>query len=210
MYRSTALNPNPNFVDTKFCTKTNKRTVPSFGQAQQMEQVRVTPSPAKKPKTTPILTSDVAPACTRVATPSRVVLHTSERASPRAPQARTALDGERAVSQACATQPTQGSPAPKTPPLASKTRKAEEDIPLGASKGAKFPRAQEATQALPSAAEPWDHLRGADRFCVFKNSARLDEECENSAIEAWGPNCATFTRARERPFQVRPIPPPDL
>ena len=38
MYRSTALNPNPNFVDTKFCTKTNKRTVPSFGQAQQMDE----------------------------------------------------------------------------------------------------------------------------------------------------------------------------
>ncbi len=171
------------------------------------EQVRVTPSPAKKQKTTLILTSDVAPACTRVAPTSPVVLHTSERAGPWAPRDRTALDGERAESQASTTQPTQGYPAPNIPPLASQKRRAQEDAPLGASKGAKFPRAQEATQALPSAAEPWDHLRGADRFCVFKNSARLDEECGNSAIEAWGPNCATFTRARERPFHVWPIPP---
>ena len=58
---------------------------------------------------------------------------------------------------------------------------------MGASKGAKSPRTQEATQALPSAAEPWDHLRGADRFCVFKNSARLDGECVTSSSKLEAP-----------------------
>ena len=53
---------------------------------------------------------------------------------------------------------------------------------------------------LPGTAEPWDHLRGAEKFCVFKNRVRLLEECAQSAIESWAPNCATFSRARERPI----------
>ena len=45
---------------------------------------------------------------------------------------------------------------------------------------------------LPGVAEPWDHLRGAERFRVTRNKGRLDQECINSAIESWGPNCTNF------------------
>ena len=63
---------------------------------------------------------------------------------------------------------------------------------------------------LPGTAEPWDHLRGAERFCVFKNRVRLLDECANSAIESWAPNCATFSRARERPIPGVPNSPKPL
>ena len=52
---------------------------------------------------------------------------------------------------------------------------------------------------LPDAAEPWDKLRG-EQFDVFAHEARLHEELDASASEHFAPNCATFSRARERPI----------
>jgi hypothetical protein len=62
------------------------------------------------------------------------------------------------------------------------------------------PLAPTTGERLPGVAEPWDHLRGAERFCAIRNKDRLNQECIDSAIESWGPNCATFSRARERPI----------
>ena len=52
---------------------------------------------------------------------------------------------------------------------------------------------------MPPAAEPWDKLRG-DQFDVMENEGALDEVISNSAAQHHGPNCGTFSRARERPI----------
>lgn len=63
--------------------------------------------------------------------------------------------------------------------------------------------------SLPGPAEPWDWYQDAVRFDVFSNADRLDSECLNSAVESHGPNCGTFSRARERPIPgVARLPPP--
>ena len=63
-------------------------------------------------------------------------------------------------------------------------------------------------KVIPPAAEPWDKLRG-DQFDVIDNEVALDEVVLNSASQHHGPNCGTFTRARERPIpgvQNPPLP----
>ena len=54
-------------------------------------------------------------------------------------------------------------------------------------------------KVMPPAAEPWDKLRG-DQFDVMENEVALDEVISNSAAQHHGPNCGTFSRARERPI----------
>lgn len=55
------------------------------------------------------------------------------------------------------------------------------------------------TKVIPQPAEPWDKLRG-DQFDVIANESTLDEVVSDSASLHLGPNCGTFTRARERPI----------
>ncbi len=55
------------------------------------------------------------------------------------------------------------------------------------------------TKVIPQPAEPWDKLRG-DQFDVIDNESTLDEVVSDSASLHLGPNCGTFTRARERPI----------
>ena len=54
-------------------------------------------------------------------------------------------------------------------------------------------------KVMPPAAEPWDKLRG-DQFDVMENEVVLNEVISNSAAQHHGPNCGTFSRARERPI----------
>ena len=44
---------------------------------------------------------------------------------------------------------------------------------------------------------PWDLLRGRD---VFRDVSQLDDVLSFTCMAHWAPNCATFSRARERPI----------
>ena len=54
---------------------------------------------------------------------------------------------------------------------------------------------------------PWDLLRGKD---VFKSSSELRSDVSKSDLTHWGPNCATFSRAREIPIHNVRNPPRPL
>lgn len=45
--------------------------------------------------------------------------------------------------------------------------------------------------------EPWDLLRGRD---VFRDVSLLDQTLSFTTMAHWAPNCATFSKARERPI----------
>ena len=62
--------------------------------------------------------------------------------------------------------------------------------------------------ALPPVAEPWDIL--IENRDVLARSNEVTEIARNSRIRHWGPNCATFTRAREKPIPGVKNPPRPL
>lgn len=54
---------------------------------------------------------------------------------------------------------------------------------------------------------PWDLLRGKD---VFESTPELEDDVLNSDLTHWGPNCATYSRAREIPIHNVKNPPRPL
>ena len=56
---------------------------------------------------------------------------------------------------------------------------------------------------------PWDNLIDKSRD-VIKNGDFFRDEQEAAEASHWGPNCATFSRARERPIPGVKNPPPQL
>ena len=61
---------------------------------------------------------------------------------------------------------------------------------------------------LPPVLDPWDILI-SPKFDVIKNHSKLLELSDNVEIQHWGPNCATYSRARERNIpgaRVQPLP----
>ena len=56
-------------------------------------------------------------------------------------------------------------------------------------------------------AEPWDLLRGRD---IFKHGDQLQRDLQVSDLQHWGPNCCTFSRAREKPIPGVKNPPVPL
>ena len=61
---------------------------------------------------------------------------------------------------------------------------------------------------LPPARDPWDYLIDKTKN-VIHNHATLVEEVRSSELQHWGPNCGTFTRARDILIPgVKNAPPP--
>ena len=61
---------------------------------------------------------------------------------------------------------------------------------------------------LPPILDPWDILIDP-KFDVVKNKTKLIELSDHVEIQHWGPNCATYSRARERNIpgaRVQPLP----
>ena len=54
---------------------------------------------------------------------------------------------------------------------------------------------------------PWDLLRGKD---VFESTPELEDDVFNADLTHWGPNCATYSRAREIPIHNVKNPPRPL
>ena len=73
--------------------------------------------------------------------------------------------------------------------------------------GVEFLKTESLRREEKKVAEPWDLLRGRD---VFQHRKQLHRDLGTSDLQHWGPNCCTFSRARERPIPGVKNPPTPL